>query len=168
MEAVLRGAALLAGTQYSLKMLEEKHGAYTLVGYRFSEDQPLKTDVGDFRFNFSPCFCAVGNQFLACSTLELGHEMVDLLEKEQKEGPAASSAATSRAQVYSQGGAELLQSIEDILLTQAILDQALPPAEAREQVKAFITLVRHLGVVDLQVEYGPKLSHFDIRLLLNP
>jgi hypothetical protein len=68
MDTILRGVALLVGSQAKLKLAEEKHGDYTLVGYRFPEDTPLKGDNSDIRFNFSPCFVAVGNQFVAAST----------------------------------------------------------------------------------------------------
>ena len=36
-----------------------------IVGYRFDEKAPLKADVDDVRFNFSPCYARVGNQFVS-------------------------------------------------------------------------------------------------------
>jgi hypothetical protein len=166
MEAVLRGVALLAGSQAGLKLTEEKHGEHTLVGYRFPEDRPLKADVNDIRFNFSPCFCAVGNQFLASSTIELGHELIDLLEKETKDGTDRGEAAAQETRLYSEGGADLLQSFEDVLLTQAILDQALSPEAARQQLRTFIGLVRRLGVLEREITYGPNEVRYDVRLKL--
>ena len=166
METVLRGAALLAGAQARLKLTEEKHGEHTLVGYRFPEDRPLKGDVNDIRFNFSPCFCAVGDQFFASSTIELGHELIDLLEKEAKDGGDQGQSAAQRTLVSSAGGAELLQSFEDVLLTQAILDQALSPDAAREQVRTFIDLVRRLGVLEREVSYDANEVRYDVRLKL--
>ena len=166
METVLRGAALLAGARAGLRLTEEKHGEHTLVGYRFPEDRPLKADINDIRFNFSPCFCAVGNQFFASSTLELGHELIDLLEKEAKEGDDRGDPATQVSRVYSAGGADLLESFEDVLLTQAILDQALSPEAARQQVRTFIDLVRRLGVLEREVAYEPNEVRYDIRLKL--
>jgi hypothetical protein len=166
METVLRGAALLAGAQAGLRLAEEKHGEHTLVGYRFPEDRPLKADVNDIRFNFSPCFCAVGNQFFASSTIELGHELIDLLEKEAKEGSDRGPTAAQQDRVFSAGAAELLQSFEDVLLTQAILDQALSPEAAREQVRTFIDLVRRLGVLEREISYGPNEVRYDVRLKL--
>jgi hypothetical protein len=166
MEAVLRGAALLAGTQVRLKLTEEKHGTHTLVGYRFPEDGKFPADVGDFRFNFSPCFCAVGNQFFVSSTLDLGHELIDLLDQEAAQGSDRGSPSADQTQLYSKGGAEFLQSIEDILLTQAVLDQALSPDEARRQVKTFVDLVRHVGVLQRDIGYGANDFHYDVRLIL--
>ncbi len=82
METILRGVALLAGAQAKLKLVEEKYQGCNLVGYRFPEDQPLKNDVNDLRFNFSPCFTRVGDQFIWCSTIELCRELVGILQKE--------------------------------------------------------------------------------------
>src|SRR5207245_11442700 len=71
METVLRGGALLAGTQFKLKLIEEKHGDLTLVGYRFPEDGGFPNDPSNIRFNFSPCFATVSGQYLIASTFEL-------------------------------------------------------------------------------------------------
>jgi hypothetical protein len=68
--------------------------------------------------------------------------------------------------VYSEGGADLLQSFEDVLLTQAILDRALAPDEARQQVHTLIDLVRRLGVVERDITYAPNEVRYDIRLNL--
>src|SRR5206468_10415464 len=69
MEAVLRAVALLAGSQFNLKLVEEKHGHVTIVGYRLPEDGKVPSDTNNIRFNFSPCFAAVGDQYLIASTL---------------------------------------------------------------------------------------------------
>ncbi len=161
----LRGIALLAGTQYKLKLVEQKHGNYQIVGYRFPEDAKLPNDVNDIRFNFSPCFVTVGKQFVLCSTLELCHELIDLLEKEAKEKPAGSPAA-QRTQLYSTGGALVLKAFEDQLLVQTILGQAVTPDEAKEQVRALIDLVRKLGSLEIEANYGIEDFRYDIRLKL--
>jgi hypothetical protein len=166
MESVLRGAALLAGTQFTLKLVEEKHGDHTLVGYRFPEDKPLKQDVNDLRFNFSPCFVRVGNQFVISSTLELGHELVDLLEQEARDPQAKGSPAPMRMQVYAAGGVELLKAFEDQLVTQLILGQAIPADEAKKQFRALTDLVRQLGVLQFEAHYGANDYRADIRLKL--
>jgi hypothetical protein len=163
MEAILRGAALLASTQVKLKAVEEKCGDCKLVGWRFPEDQPFRNDNTNFRFNFSPCFTRVGNQLVYCSTLELAREMVDLLQKEQKEKPA-SSATPTRAVFFAEGLAGLLESFQDRLITQTILDQAVKPDEARAQIQALASLVRRLGTFELSAHYSPKDFHYDLRL----
>ncbi len=163
METVLRGAAFLAGNQASLKLVEETYKGVKVVGYRFPEDKPLRQDVNDIRFNFSPCFASVGNQFVLCSTIELGKELVDLLQAEAKR-PVPVVQATSHSRIYSSGIAEILQLFEDQLVTQAILDQALPAAEAKEQVKSFIALLRRQGSLNFGFTFKETETRFDIRV----
>jgi hypothetical protein len=165
MEGILRGAALLGGTQFKLKLVEEKHGDLTLVGYRFPDDVKQIPNENTLVYNFSPCFVAVGDQFLAASTIELGHEMIDLLQKEAKNPPKRNSAA-SVSKVYASGGADLLQAIEEQLFAQTILDRALPPAEAKQQVKELIDFVRRLGVLETEQVYGEHDWRQDFRLTL--
>ncbi len=163
MGAVLRGAALLFGTQANLKLTEEKEGDVTLVGYRFPEDRKLKGDDGNFRFNFSPCFFSVGNQFAVSSTLELGHELAGLLVREQKEGVRGCPEAT-RAVAFGEGGADFLRNYQDFFITQAILDQAATPQEARAQVQRLLELVRGLGRLEFTTQYNDRDTRFELRL----
>jgi hypothetical protein len=167
MEAILRAAVLLINTNpnIKLKLAEEKHKDCNIICYRFDESKPLtvKVDATNFRFNFSPCFTRVGNQFVYCSTLELCRELVDLLQKEAKEKPT-SADQHARTRLYGRGGAELLQLFEDQIVTQTILDQAVKPAEAREQARVFIDLVRRLGTLDFSAQVGANESRYDIRL----
>jgi hypothetical protein len=163
METVLRGAALLAGAQADLKLVEEKYKDCKLIGYRFPEDKPLKGDVNDLRFNFSPCFTRVGDQYVVCSTIELCRELVELLQKEGTT-PTRGDASPARVRLYATGGAAYLQTIEDLLVTQATLDQALTPKEARDQVKTFLELVRQLGALSLGSRFDDKSFRYDIRL----
>ena len=93
---LLRAAGLLASTQVKLKMEEIKHGEHTIVGYRFPEGEPLKGDDGHARYNFSPAFVVVGDQFVISSTIELAKELADLLDKEEKGwGPAQEQKLTT-------------------------------------------------------------------------
>jgi hypothetical protein len=163
LEAILRAAALLGGTQVKLKLVEEKHGDRTIVGYRFPEDAEVKGDTNKVRFNFSPCFVRVGNQFIVSSTLGLGRELVELVEAEAKGEPAQASPASVRTRLYASGGVELLRDNEDQLLAETILSQALPPEAAQEQVRAFLELVRRLGTVQLEAHYGPNTFRYDVR-----
>ncbi len=102
-ETVLRGAGVLALTQVKLKMSEEMYKGCNIVSYRFVEDSPLKIDVNDVRFNFTPSFTRVGNQFVVSSTAELCRSLVDELQKEQQgpkdlgPRPCASSASSPTA-----------------------------------------------------------------------
>jgi hypothetical protein len=162
MTVVLNGAALLASTQVKLKRIEEKHQGCQLTGWRFSETAPLADDVNDVRFNFSPCFVRVGNQFVAASTLELGRELVDLLRREER-SPQRGQAEGAVSRVYAGGIAEVLAGTEDQLIATTILDQAVAPGAARAQVKDFLSLVRQLGTLRLEATYGDKDFHYDIR-----
>jgi hypothetical protein len=164
-DTVLRGAALLATTQVPLKLVEEKHGERRIVGYRFLEDRKFKGDSNGIRFNFSPCFVAVGNQLVVSSSLELCRELVDLLEKEAA-GPSSQSSPPLRTQIYASGGTALLETFKDRLFTQTILDRAIPPDRAKEQVQAFTDWVRRLGVLQIETNYGTHDFHYDIQLKL--
>ncbi len=159
MGTILRGAALVGGFQYGVKMVEEKHAGQTLVTYYFPENGKFPGDDNDFRFNFSPCFTHVGNQFVISSTLELGKDLVDCLLKESQENP---SAATQRTHVYGTGVAANLRIAEDLLVTQAILSQALPAAGAKKLYDDLIHLVERLGQVNFETNYGTHEFRFDI------
>lgn len=162
METILRGIALFAGAQVRLRLAEEKVGDVNLVAYRYPDD-PKNPPANNILFNFSPCFAQAGNQFFAASTIELGRELVELLQKEAK-SPAAMNPAASRSKVYASGGADLLQAIEDQLFAQAILERALPPGQAKQEVRNFIGLVRGLGGVSLESVYNPQDFRYDLRL----
>jgi hypothetical protein len=161
---VLRGAALLySTTQTKLELVEEKHGDVMLVGYRFPDGGVYKPDVNDIRYNFSPCFARVGNQFFVASTLELGHELVDLLQKET-EGTNKGQPFVGNQRFFASGVADILSAFEEQLITQAILDQALTPDDAKSQVHDFIGIVKRLGVLSLQSEYQKNEFRIDLRL----
>ncbi|MGE3807613.1 MAG: hypothetical protein AB7K24_23365 [Gemmataceae bacterium] len=162
LEALIRAGALLAGTQARLKLTEDKVGDIKLLGYRFDEDAELRQDTQDLRFNFSPCFATVGNQFIAASTIEICRELVEQVSKEK---PGKGNAAVTRDQVYAAGVAEALKLIEPELIDQAILNQSLPIDEARKEVNKLINLVRQLGVLRFETVYGKDDFHYDIKLI---
>jgi hypothetical protein len=163
LDGAARAAAFLGGLNAPLKLAEETHEGQKLVGWRFDEKAPFRNDTTDFRFNFSPCFARVGNQFLACSTIELGREMIAVLQKEAKEKDPGAAAAP-HAKAYGDGVADLLEGLRDQLMTQTILDQAVKPEDAEVQVKALIDLVRHLGTLELAATVEAKHFHYDVRL----
>jgi hypothetical protein len=163
MNTVLRGVALLAGSQYKLKLADAKHGDYKLVAYRFDEDAQIAQDPTDIRFNFTPCFVTVGNYFVASSTIELCHDVIDLLEKEAKQKPKAGAAVAMRTVGYAAGTADSLAVGADALLAQTILGRAVTLDEARAETKTLIDLVRQLGQVRLETEYHPKDFRVNLR-----
>jgi hypothetical protein len=161
---VLRGAGLLySTTQTKVELVEEKVGGTVLVGYRFPDSNVYKQDANDLRFNFSPCFARVGNQLMVCSTLELGREIVGILENEAA-GKVKVSGAVMEQRFYSAGAADVLAATEEQLVTQLILDQAVPPDDAKAQVREFINIIRRLGDANLQVDYRKNEYRFELRI----
>jgi hypothetical protein len=164
MNTILRGTALATGAQFKLKLIEEKHGDHEIVGYRFSETAKVKNDPNDTRFSYSPAFVTVGNQFIVSSTIELAHELVDLLDKEAKGSTKADSPAAVRSRLYSHGGTAFARNFEEVLVTQAVLGQALSPANARKQVQAFLKWAEQLGNLDIDSGFTDKEWHYDITM----
>jgi hypothetical protein len=164
MNAILRAAALLGSTQVNLKLVEEKYAGHTIVGYRFPEEGEFKADVNEIRFNFSPCFVTVGNQFIASSTLELCRDLIDQVKKEQAPHETARDTVSVRSRAYAAGGAGALKAAQDDLIAQTILAQALPPDKARAQVQALIDWVQRLGTLDVESAYGRNDFRYDVRV----
>ena len=161
LETILRGAALVGGFQFGVKMVEEKHAGHTLVTYYFPEKGKFEGDTENIRFNFTPCFTQVGNHFVVSSTLELGKDLVDCLLKEQDQA----SPATSRTTLYGPGLAANFRQAEDLLVTQAILNQALPATTAKKQFDELTRLLEGLGRVQLDTRYNASNFTFDIQWL---
>jgi hypothetical protein len=163
MDLILRAAAVLASTQVKLQLFEEEHNGHKIVGYRFSEKAPLAIDTTNLRFNFVPCFTRVGNQFVLCSTLGLCRELIDILAKEEKTPPATKPGPASVIQLYSSGGAQVLDYYRDVLLTQNILDRANPPEKAAKQVEDLVQFVRSLGILRIESRYLDNEFQYELR-----
>ena len=161
MNFLLRAAALLGtfASKSGLKMVEEEHAGHKLVAYYFPEDKEFEGDPNGIRFNFAPCFVQVADQFVMSSTVELGKDLIDEIKRGAKESP---KAATMRTQLYATGAAQALRAGEEQVLTQLILGQALPPGQAREEVRRIIALVERLGVLGFEIDYGERDFRFDI------
>jgi hypothetical protein len=166
MNTILRGTALAVGSGVKLRLIEEKHGDHAIVGYRFPETGKFPNDPDYSRFSYSPCFVAVGNQFVVSSTLELAHELVDLLEKEAKSTEKNDSPSSIRSRLYSHGGIAFARNYEEVLITQAVLGQAVTPADARKQLQAFLTWAEQLGNLDIDSGYTEKDWHMDFKIKL--
>src|SRR5439155_1538780 len=104
-----------------------------------------------------------GDQFLSCSTLELGRELVEMLQKEQKDGVKRIKGTNERSRLFATGGADLLAEFENKLIAGTILNQALKPDSAKEQVRLFLDVIRSLGVLDGTSAYGEKDSRYDVK-----
>ena len=53
--------------------------------------------------------------------------------------------------------------MEDQLITQAMLDQAIEPGEAKQQVRELIDFVKGLGDVTSELAYEDKYTHYTFR-----
>ncbi|MGL4550572.1 MAG: hypothetical protein ACRC33_05250, partial [Gemmataceae bacterium] len=140
---VVDGLLVLAGLtladQLKMESADEEYGGVSVTGFRFKEKETLPSDPADFRFNFSPCFARVGEQFVFCTTLELCRSMIDALKKE----PAgARLPGKSRDRSFPEGLARLTADSEAELIAQTVLDQGVPPADAKAQVAKILELVR--------------------------
>jgi hypothetical protein len=164
MEAILRSAALLATTVVKLRLFEEDHAGCHVIGYRFADDSAERRKEQPLRYNSVPCFTAVGNQFLVCSSVDLCHELIDLLQRETKLTRTDSSPAVGRTRLYAAGGSEVLQFYKDRVLTQTMLDRAVPPEQAAKEAERFIALVRRLGTFSLEESFAANEFRFDLRL----
>jgi hypothetical protein len=89
--------------------------------------------------------------------------LIDILQSEASH-PDAGSPAIARQCLYADGAARVLAHFEDQIMVQAILDQAVPPAEARAQAKAFIELVRGLGKLTITSRIDARQMSYDITL----
>jgi hypothetical protein len=168
LETLMRGAGLLARTQVKLNLVEEKYHDVTILGFRFPEQEPPNPAVRNaIRYLSSPSFAKVGDQVVIASTLDLCHELVDLVQAEsQGSGRTNSSAPSHVTRLYGAGAAVVLKAIEDQLFTQTVLSQALAPDEARGQVTRLIDWVRGLGSVELKEDY--RTHDFRYELIYTP
>jgi hypothetical protein len=105
----------------------------------------------------------VGTQFIASSSIDLCHELIDLLEKEAKQKLTSAAPAAMRTLAYAAGNADSLQIGADALLAQTILSRAVTLDEARAETKALIDLVRTLGLARLETQYTAQDFRVNLR-----
>ncbi|MFO0964883.1 MAG: hypothetical protein U0793_04740 [Gemmataceae bacterium] len=151
MNKLLRAGALVASFKFGLKMREETHNGQPIVCYYFDETKKVAEDANNLRFNFSPSFAIVGKSLIAASTAELARDLVDCVTKEDK---ALAAGVSWRTDLHAAGLAANLEFVRKDLLTATILDQGLPPAEAKKQLESLTELVRSLGTLQWQIRYG--------------
>ncbi|MCE9532127.1 MAG: hypothetical protein K8T89_13535 [Planctomycetes bacterium] len=157
-EVLIRGGVAFASTQVTVKMFEEKHGDISYFGYRFPEDGKFPNDPQNFRFNFTPCYAVVKDQLVFASTREFCKEMIDIVLKEDRKP----QPENMQMKGYARGLADLLNASPDQLLTQTILSQAIPEAEAKKQVEQLLNYIRGLGEAKIATDYTANEFRFDI------
>ncbi len=69
---------------------------------------------------------------------------------------------TSR--LYPVGGAAFLQIVQDQLVTQEVLERAVPAERAEDEVKTVLGLLRTIGPVTFEARYEGDRFCYDIRL----
>jgi hypothetical protein len=159
MNGILRSAALLATFAVGLQLREETYKDCEMISYYFSETKKVEGDAVNVRFNFSPTYVTVGDQFVVSATAELARDLIDVLKTEQKGTPIQ---ASMRTQVYASGFVQLVGSNEDATMTQLILSLALPPKAAKEEMRAIVNFVERLGTLRLESNYGANDFRYDI------
>jgi hypothetical protein len=159
MNSVLRSTALLATFAVGLQLKEESYKDCDMVSYYFSESKKVDADTANIRFNFTPTYVAVGDQFVVSATKELARDLIDAIKAENKSQP---NRAVMRTQVLASGLVEVARASEDVSLTQLILAQALPPNTAKEEYRAILDLFERLGTLQLQEVWGANDFRYDI------
>ncbi len=110
-------------------------------------------DTNYSRFSYSPCFVRVGNQFVVSSTMELAHELIDILDGEKKDDKQVESSSAVQSRLYARGGVAFGRNYSDVLVTQAVLGQALDAVKARKEVDDFLSWAASLGTIDIHSRY---------------
>jgi hypothetical protein len=158
-EPALRTAALLASLAYDLKLSEVAHEGVTIVCYRFPENKERADDPQGVRFNFEPCFAAVGDELVAATTLELCKKLVTELK-----APAAGKKAPAviRGTLSAHGLADALAALPDPAIADAILTRGIGLEQARKDVAALAAWVRSLGTARLALDIAETEYRLDL------
>lgn len=160
-ETLIRGGVALATTSgaFTIKLVDGKHSDISYFGYRFPESGKFEADTQNIRFNFTPTFAAVGDQYIVASTQEFCFELIDYLKKEDRSKPITSNM---QMKGFAEGVGAYLNYSPELLLTQTILSQAIPEAEAKKQVDQLLNFINKLGSIQIGTEYLKNEFHFDI------
>jgi hypothetical protein len=95
--------------------------------------------------------------------MELGRELIGMVEKQAVEKSKGACPLSTQTRVYAHGAAGLLRAAEEQLIGQAILNQAVNPAEAKEQLDKTIEWVSRLGQLRIEAQYGQHDFRLEIR-----
>ncbi len=148
-----------AAERFDVKMRQETYQGVKIISYHFDEEgTPPFPDPENLRFNFTPCFAQVDDQFVLCSKLAFCKRILDELGSEDRKP----SASNMHMRFYAKGVADSLNADPEQLLTQLVLDQAIPLDEARSQTAAFIDWAKQLGFVEMAFTYKPKYFQFEL------
>lgn len=158
-QLLIRGGAALASTQVKLLAFDEKYGDVPIFGYRFDEEGKLPNDPQNIRFNFTPTFCAVKDQVIAASSVELCKELIDIVQKEDRTKLVPQNM---QSRLFARGGGAFLAAAPEALMTQMILSEAVTESEAKARVEQLLKFAEKLGALRLETDYSAREFRFDV------
>jgi hypothetical protein len=152
LDAILRGAALLAGNQLGgLKQSDVEIDGIKVNVYRINEKPTSAVaDPNGIRFNFAPCYATVGDSFVVAGS----PGMLKALIPELMKPSAAGHPAVWRNKLYAAGGAAFLAAHPEPAITETILGQGVGLAEAKKQVADLTRWLATLGTAGVEIEHG--------------
>lgn len=162
--SLIKGAALAAGQQATLRSWDEEIAGVPAFGYSFPEKGKFPDDPEGLRFNYQPTFAVVGDQYVFASNKGLCKELIGLLRKEDRSKPMSPNLQT---RAYATGLGDYANVAPDQTLAATILSQALPVAEARKQTDALIAYLQKLGTVRVETDYTATEFRFDLKWKTN-
>lgn len=165
MNRLIRVGGFAATTQVGLRIKTIEHDGVKIVGYRFREDRDFPGDPTGLRFNVSPCFFKVDKYFVICSTMEFAPKLIDDVRLKVKMEPRKTKA-TSHHRIFSSGFVNLIQSDEAQVITTTILDQGIPFAEAKKQIKDLYKILRKTGGISFGQVTTDNVWQYNIRFQL--
>jgi hypothetical protein len=158
LDAVLRGAAFLAGTQVGgMKQADLDFDGVKVNSYTFVE-KPLPADPDGVRFNFAPCYATVGDSFVVAGSPGMMKSLITELKKPSTPG----HPAVWRNRTYAAGGSAFLSAHPDPAITETVLSQGVGLAEAKKQVAELAAWLGTLGTAGVTMDHGT--DAFTVRL----
>jgi hypothetical protein len=152
LDAILRGAALLAGNQMGgLKQSDVEIDGLKVNVYRINEKPTTAVaDANGIRFNFAPCYAAVGESFVVAGSPGTLKALIPELKKPSVVG----HPAVWRNKLYAAGGAAFLAAHPEPAITETILGQGVGLAEAKKQVAELTRWLATLGTAGVEIDHG--------------
>jgi hypothetical protein len=143
---------LLAGNQLGgLKQSDVEIDGIKVNMYRINEKPTTPVaDPNGIRFNFAPCYAAVGDSFVVAGS----PGMLKALIPELRKPSAAGHPAVWRNKLYAAGGAAFLAAHPEPAITETILGQGVGLAEAKKQVADLTRWLATLGTAGVEIEHG--------------
>jgi hypothetical protein len=149
LESVIRSAGLIGSLQYGIKLKDETHDGIKITGFRFPENKPLDLDEYNYRYNFEPCFCVVDDQFVLASSFEVARKIIPEIKRTAR---LKGSPAVWQGKAFGDGGADLLTTVADPLITETILGEGVGIVEAKQQIKNLAAYVKQLGTIRVEID----------------